>query len=264
MAVHCPYCQDDVDPNPNSVHCPDCGNPIPALKEQADAGQPAPGTPADPAAEGVASPQSPEREQTDEGEVDESAADETTCPACGKSVEADWVACPYCEADLTGPEPEEEAADEVPEACPECGFEPLDPEMSICPQCQTSIGGETGPDAEPAAAHPADTGGPSGAEEIVLDFDVGGSLVVEDGDALGTELRQHLHDNGVDTQEAMRISRQHVLFKQQGEDVHVVDLESTNGTVLNGERLDPNREYPVADGDTLELGDVAEVTVHVR
>jgi pSer/pThr/pTyr-binding forkhead associated (FHA) protein len=62
----------------------------------------------------------------------------------------------------------------------------------------------------------------------------------------------------------MRISRQHLLFKQSPDGFRVVDLESTNGTELNGEELEPNREYDVSDGDQLELGGSAGITVHIR
>jgi pSer/pThr/pTyr-binding forkhead associated (FHA) protein len=99
---------------------------------------------------------------------------------------------------------------------------------------------------------------------VILDFDDGGTMEVKDGTTLGTELRQHLHDNDVSTKDAMRISRQHLLFKQSPDGFRVVDLESTNGTELNGEELEPNREYDVSDGDQLELGGSAGITVHIR
>ena len=37
---------------------------------------------------------------------------------------------------------------------------------------------------------------------------------------------------------------------------YVCDLGSTNGTLLNGIRIEPNRAYPLEKGDTLALADV--------
>ncbi len=50
------------------------------------------------------------------------------------------------------------------------------------------------------------------------------------------------------------VSRRHCLLRRQGDHLTVTDLGSTNGTFLNGERLEPGREYVVANGDHLSLG----------
>jgi len=47
------------------------------------------------------------------------------------------------------------------------------------------------------------------------------------------------------------ISRQHCRFERRGSQVSLVDLDSTNGTQVNGLRIS---ESPLQDGDTLELG----------
>jgi pSer/pThr/pTyr-binding forkhead associated (FHA) protein len=48
------------------------------------------------------------------------------------------------------------------------------------------------------------------------------------------------------------ISRQHCLLRIHGREVHVRDLGSTNGTLVNGKLL--VEECVLADGDTLQLG----------
>jgi pSer/pThr/pTyr-binding forkhead associated (FHA) protein len=48
------------------------------------------------------------------------------------------------------------------------------------------------------------------------------------------------------------ISRQHCLLRVHGHDVHVRDLGSTNGTLVNGKLL--VEECALAPGDTLQLG----------
>ena len=50
------------------------------------------------------------------------------------------------------------------------------------------------------------------------------------------------------------VSRQHACIFQRGETVEVQDLASTNGTLLNGQRLAPYVSEPLRDGDQLQLG----------
>ena len=54
------------------------------------------------------------------------------------------------------------------------------------------------------------------------------------------------------------ISRRHVLFElTEGGTVVITDLNSTNGTVLNGRRLSPEEAHvPLEDGSILTLGDI--------
>jgi pSer/pThr/pTyr-binding forkhead associated (FHA) protein len=48
------------------------------------------------------------------------------------------------------------------------------------------------------------------------------------------------------------VSRQHCLLRVTATDVHVRDLGSTNGTLVNGTRV--VEERPLVDGDVLQLG----------
>jgi len=50
------------------------------------------------------------------------------------------------------------------------------------------------------------------------------------------------------------VSREHTCIYQQGNTVKVEDLASTNGTLLNGQRLDPYIPEPLRDGDQLQIG----------
>ena len=49
-------------------------------------------------------------------------------------------------------------------------------------------------------------------------------------------------------------SRRHALIARTGEGYEITDLESTNGTWLNGERLVPNSAYRLQNGSLLRLG----------
>jgi hypothetical protein len=55
---------------------------------------------------------------------------------------------------------------------------------------------------------------------------------------------------------AMRhgVSRRHALIRPGDEMLYLIDQNSTNGTWVNGQRLLPGREFPLTDGDVIELG----------
>ena len=55
------------------------------------------------------------------------------------------------------------------------------------------------------------------------------------------------------------ISRRHAEVRRREDGYFLVDTMSTNGTLLNGERLDAYKEYPLAHGDRIHLGDRTEI-----
>ncbi len=56
------------------------------------------------------------------------------------------------------------------------------------------------------------------------------------------------------------VSRRHARIFFQNDQFHIEDLGSTNGTYLNGTRLDPYSPRPLGDGDELRLG---QITIRV-
>jgi pSer/pThr/pTyr-binding forkhead associated (FHA) protein len=48
------------------------------------------------------------------------------------------------------------------------------------------------------------------------------------------------------------VSRRHAEIRRRGPVVVLIDLDSTNGTIVNGRRV---REHPLADGDRISLGE---------
>jgi hypothetical protein len=52
----------------------------------------------------------------------------------------------------------------------------------------------------------------------------------------------------------MGISRRHAKIRRAGNGYEIIDLSSTNGTKLNGERLVPDKPYPLANGAQIQLG----------
>jgi ABC-type multidrug transport system ATPase subunit/predicted component of type VI protein secretion system len=53
------------------------------------------------------------------------------------------------------------------------------------------------------------------------------------------------------------VSSRHAEIRREGENFVVIDLESTNGTRLNGQRLPPGQSTPLRDGAVLRIGDEA-------
>jgi len=52
------------------------------------------------------------------------------------------------------------------------------------------------------------------------------------------------------------VSRLHASIKSVKKGIVLIDLESTNGTMLNTYRLPPNRPYPLKNGDEIRFGDL--------
>ncbi len=50
------------------------------------------------------------------------------------------------------------------------------------------------------------------------------------------------------------VSRRHAVLVHFRDTVHLLDLDSSNGTFLNGERLKPNAPYALNYGDHIRLG----------
>lgn len=59
------------------------------------------------------------------------------------------------------------------------------------------------------------------------------------------------HD-GID----LGVSRNHAVIHTAGERLVLQDLDSTNGTWLNNQRLAPKRYYPLKSGDEIRFGDL--------
>lgn len=51
------------------------------------------------------------------------------------------------------------------------------------------------------------------------------------------------------------VSRLHACIKSLKNGLVLIDLDSTNGTMLNTYRLPPNRPYPLKTGDEIRFGD---------
>jgi hypothetical protein len=53
---------------------------------------------------------------------------------------------------------------------------------------------------------------------------------------------------------ASGVSRLHAVIKREADHVFLMDLDSANGTYINGKRLNPNVEHALKNGDVVALG----------
>ena len=58
------------------------------------------------------------------------------------------------------------------------------------------------------------------------------------------------------------VSRRHALLFASTNGLYIRDLGSTNGTQVNGVRLEPNQAYRLHEGDQLEIGHLP-ITLHM-
>jgi hypothetical protein len=59
------------------------------------------------------------------------------------------------------------------------------------------------------------------------------------------------------------VSRQHIMITKEGNMLKVVDLNSMNGTYLNGMQLRPNQPRVLRTGDKLHLGQLVLVVIEM-
>lgn len=147
--------------------------------------------------------------------------------------------------------------------CPKCGYSNV-AARTTCRSCGASL---EKPAALPVAAHPLplpleDTGNHLFKEDdvVLLAFvSIGQQLFfpVEASVLLGRDgapADEPVIDLNRYEAKALGVSRQHCRLQRRENQLLVTDLDSSNFTYLNGQRLIPHRPYVLAHGDHLLLG----------
>jgi predicted amidophosphoribosyltransferase len=216
------------------------------------------------------------------------------CPACGADVLPGEIFCADCGASLTGapiaPEPvavvEEPPVEEAappaavpaaiveaapappptpvpakPPVCPACGSE-IEPGDAFCSSCGYALA--AAPALAPVAETPAPpsptTVGPrlvmatSGAE---IPLPTGEEILVGREDPVSgvypdVDLTPHGGEEG-------GVSRRHARLVREGGALFVEDLDSTNFTFVNKQRVAPKSRQALNDGDEIRFGRVTLV-----
>ena len=145
--------------------------------------------------------------------------------------------------------------------CPECGFSNADG-ANYCQRCGAFLGTPEAPAAESSTAtYRIDETGelvPVELEDVVaqgggaaLVVRAGGGRVGEsfplDGDRMTIGRRP---DSDVFLDD-VTVSRDHALVVRRGDEYHLDDLGSLNGTYVNRRRIESHR---LADGDEIQVG----------
>ncbi len=82
-------------------------------------------------------------------------------------------------------------------------------------------------------------------------------LSTPDGRQYGLQLGENIAGRSSDCGiriDSPRTSRHHAKIEWDGSRARIMDLGSTNGTLLNGRRLETNRYYPLNEGDRVDFG----------
>lgn len=214
--------------------------------------------------------------------IDEPATTEATCPKCGEPIAADDAFCSSCGASLAAPAPEPvEAVTQVsvpaepaptpvaaPAAapvCPACGAD-VTLGAAFCDFCgaaiETTAEAETAvaPAPQPAPVAPAlvsPTSGPRlviSSSGAVIALPEGSEVIVGREDPMSgifpeVDLSPHGGEEG-------GVSRRHLKITLADGQYAVQDLNSTNYTWLNQNRLQAGMPVVLRDGDDLRAGKV--------
>jgi hypothetical protein len=180
-----------------------------------------------------------------EPETAEAAPKVHECPACGAQVSPDDTFCEFCGAALVSPDAE-------------ARYSP--PAAAAAPAAAAKLAVTT------PAATPTEAPGPvesvqvSGARLVVASSGVEIPLPEQAEVIVGREdpytgvfpdvdLTPHGAEEG-------GVSRRHLKIARSGDRYTIEDLNSTNFTLLNRNRLEPGRPAPLADGDEIRAGRV--------
>jgi hypothetical protein len=162
----------------------------------------------------------------------------------------------------------EEAPPVLPEvpSCPSCGSE-VDEGDTFCSNCGAVLQPSEPPPPAPAEEEPAPPAPapppPAGPRLVVVDSGAEIPLPAQDEVLIGREdpvsgifpdvdLTPHGGEGG-------GVSRRHARLTAEGGNYFIEDLDSTNYSFVNKQKLAPKTRHPVGDGDEIRCGRVALV-----
>jgi predicted amidophosphoribosyltransferase len=243
------------DESPADVVCPTCGAQVPAGDSFCFAcGSELPTTGAEEvlteasaeegdtlvAEEADATPEADTQAAPVDVEAEAAPSEIHECPACGARVSPDDTFCEFCGAALVSP----------------------DAEARYSPPAAATAPAETTPTETPPAEtpEPVESVQVSGARLVVASSGVEIPLPEQAEIIVGREdpytgvfpdvdLTPHGGEEG-------GVSRRHLKIERSGDHYTIEDLNSTNFTLLNRNRLEPGRPAPLADGDEIRAGRV--------
>jgi hypothetical protein len=294
-SVICPAC--GAGNVPGEVFCDFCGLPLPAPLPSAEPAPELEAVSAEAQLEAAPQISAVEAEQAPPAPTPEEMAPpaegEPTCPACGEKVQPDEAFCASCGASLAQapipPEPvaevePEPAVDGVPLApvveeagppppaepapaevlrCPVCGAE-AEAGDAFCSSCGAALKVAPAPAPAPVEEAPAPPPlpvAPAGPRLVVvasgaeIPLPGGPEIVIGREDPVSgiypeVDLTPHGGEDG-------GVSRRHSRLIVESGSYFIEDLDSTNFTFLNKQKLAPKTRHALTDGDEIRCGRVA-------
>lgn len=185
------------------------------------------------------------------------------CPNCQNEVRPGQLFCDNCGRDLSDlqapaasdaadPADAASSADATPPSAPVAPLEDA-AEAPSAAQPTSPVA------AEAAAAAPPPVTPAAGAQLVIkdggatYDLPAGGEILVgrvDPLDGIYPDIDLTPHD------QAVGVSRRHAIFHEQGGQWFLKDNQSTNYTVVNRQRLNPDQDYLLEDGDEIRFGRV--------
>lgn len=198
------------------------------------------------------------------------AAGEARCPACGAKVEPGDAFCFACGAALTvkAPAPAaamptaasesvtraEPAVEGAADECPFCGAK-VKPGEAFCDYCGAALTSSAPPAQTAAAVVPQAAEGPRlivGAGQVEIALPEGTEVLVGREDPV-SNIYPDVDLTPYQAEEA-GVSRRHFKITLAEGQYAIQDLNSTNGTLLNRNRLQPGVPVALHDGDEIRAG----------
>lgn len=172
---------------------------------------------------------------------------EIECPSCGEMIPDDSKYCDQCGAELL--------------VCVNCGAVGTDEFCAECGKPMVSKGkNDNKPDAtvkppkeDEILINIGNTtiGGRNATKNLILKARKGGFILRPEDEAIigrSNSPYEHL------LSDCNLISRKHGKFVKQGRDWYLVDLGSTNGTLINDVELQPGNPMKFKAGDVVDIG----------
>jgi uncharacterized Zn finger protein (UPF0148 family) len=192
-----------------------------------------------------------------------------TCSRCKSQLEDGSIFCDYCGARIAS-----SGAPLPPVArgnltCTKCG-QPVMAGEAFCEKCGASLSPAPSQPAPPEehppsprtatkkGAQPAAPNAPRlvvQPENVSLPFPPGKTEVIAGREDPGSNIFPELNLGPYNTEKGA-ISRRHAKFSLRDDRWQIEDLNSTNFTFLNKQKLQPGQLYPLNNGDEIRLGQV--------
>lgn len=177
------------------------------------------------------------------------------CPNCGAANSPQARFCADCGQAI---QPRQAASSQ--NTCPQCGT-PLRDQAQFCPSCGLNLSAK--PSGVGIPQGPQTPLPPDGATQALDDQSMAPTIAVQ---WMGGGVQKHIFaqpqlsigrapDNDL-VIDHPAVSGHHLRMEKGTAGISITDLQSTNGTQLNGHHITPNSPHAILPGDVIRIGDL--------